>query len=227
MGYSILLVDDNKLFIDIEKEFLKCAEVDISTANNGLAALDFIHDKRPNLIFMDLQMPNMNGADCCRTIKSDPVLSGIPIVLVTSKDNAEDVELCYAAGCDEFLGKPLDRVAFIEAAHKFLPSINRRERRVAVSLTACLRVDDHQQSSTIYDLSVGGAYLSCDYVGTPDTVVHIFFELPDCTAVDCHGRIVWINRSSGQYPPGVGLKFAWMPQPMHEALKKFVAANIR
>ena len=95
MNGTILFVDDNSLFIEIEKEFLQYTGVDVLTARDGLEALDVVKTKRPDLIFMDLQMPKMDGAECCRAIKSDNSLSTIPVVMVSAKGN-EDFHLFRA-----------------------------------------------------------------------------------------------------------------------------------
>lgn len=79
MTRSILLVDDVQMFIEIQREYLQDSRVDILTARNGLEASRVMKSKRPDLIFMDFHMPMMDGAACCRAIKSDPGLREIPI----------------------------------------------------------------------------------------------------------------------------------------------------
>src|SRR5690242_7384516 len=113
MGKAILLVDDVQMFIEIEKEFLQNSQVEILTARDGLEALDIIKERRPDLVFMDLQMPKMNGDACCRAIKSDRVQFATPVVMVTAKGDEEAKDSCLAAGCDGFLTKPLDRDRFL------------------------------------------------------------------------------------------------------------------
>jgi CheY-like chemotaxis protein len=222
MGSTILLVDDNKMFIDIQREFLAFSNVEVLQASDGLAALDVIRSKRPDLIFMDLQMPKMDGTECCRAIKSDPALAGIPVVMVTSKDNGEVVDLCYSAGCNDFLSKPVDMDTFLEVTHKFIPGIDRWEGRKSVSIKALLRVNAQNIPCNLINLSIDGAFIATDYPGSPKGAVQVVFTLPDGSEIDCDGRIVWINRIMGKCPPGIGIKFALIPPQMFRALTNFI-----
>lgn len=225
MGKTILLVDDVQMFIDIEKEFLQYSLAEILTARNGLAALDVIKTRRPDLIFMDLQMPRMDGAACCRAIKSDATLLGIPVVMVTSKGNEEDKEACFSAGCDCFLTKPLDRDQFLEVARKFVPGIDRREKRLSIGVEGVFRSNDVTLPCTLYDLSVGGAFVETDYFAIPDRVIQITFTLPDGTVIESHGTIAWVNRIDAKIPRGFGVKFALMPKHAKNVLARFVEAG--
>jgi CheY-like chemotaxis protein len=164
----------------------------------------------------------MDGAECCRAIKSDTSLNSIPVVMVSAKGNDDDQNKSYAAGCDDFLTKPLDRDYFLTVVRSFLPTINRREKRLQTCIKAVYRVNNESKLCTIDNLSTGGAFLSTDYLGMPKSIMHISFNLPDGTAIECPGRIVWINRINSKYPLGIGIKFALMPQRMQEALKKFI-----
>ena len=225
MNGTILLVDDNKMFIDIQKEYLASSLVDILTAHNGLEALDVVKFRRPDLIFMDLQMPRMNGAECCREIKSDPAIDAIPVVMVTTRGNEEEEKSCFVAGCDHFLTKPLDRDQFLDVARRFLPVVDRRERRHTVSIEATFRAHDAVQTCRMLDISVGGAYLATDFFGMPRSVIHLAFTMPDGTTIDTPGRIAWVNRvATPTLPKGFGVKFALLSNKLKDSLKSFVGS---
>jgi CheY-like chemotaxis protein len=121
----ILLVDDVRLFLELEKSFLNLSQVEILTAANGEEALAIVRRERPDLVFLDLYMPVLDGAVCCATIKGDPELSATPVVMVTTGGKPEEVEQCRAAGCDGLLTKPIDRSAFLDTVSRFIPSFNR------------------------------------------------------------------------------------------------------
>lgn len=121
----ILLVDDVRLFLELEKSFLHLAQVKILTAANGEEALAVIRRERPDLVFLDLYMPILDGIACCAAIKSDPEVSATPVVMVTTGGKPEEVEQCRAAGCDGLLTKPVDRSAFLDMVSRFVPSFNR------------------------------------------------------------------------------------------------------
>jgi len=222
MDSTILLVDDNKLFLEIEKEYLQSSPVEVLTAKNGLEAIHVIRNKRPDLVFMDMQMPKMDGIACCRAIKSDPSFNTIPVVMVTSRGNENDQNNSCSAGCDDYITKPLDRGHFLSVARSFIPSINRREKRVQTLITAVFRVNNESMSCAIHNVSVGGAFLHSDYFGVPGCVIQLTFTLPGGTVIECHGRIVWANRVSSQMPMGFGVQFALLPKDAKEALSKYI-----
>lgn len=224
MGKTILLVDDNRMFIEIQKEFLQDSQVAILTARDGLEALKVIKSRRPDLVFMDLQMPGMDGAACCRAIKSDQTLRNIPVVMITSGGKPEYREQCYSAGCDDFLTKPLDRDHFLEIAKRFIQSINRREKRIPFDADVSVLINHETLACTLYNLSMGGAYVESDYQATPRDVIRISFTLPDGARIDCPARVAWVNSSLSTMPRGFGVQFALLPNIAKEALTKFVFA---
>ena len=222
MPSTVLLVDDNRMFLEIQKEFLEYSNVEILTASDGLEALAVAQAQRPDLIFMDLHMPKMDGSSCCRALKSVSALVNIPVVMVTSKGSEEDKDLCYTAGCDHFLTKPLDRDMFLDVARKFIPSIDRRERRILANFACTLKLQDESVTCRLHDLAVGGVFVVTDSIVVPNSVVQIAFNLPDGTEIACHGRVAWVNRIYAKFPRGIGIKFALMPKEMQQSLKFFV-----
>ena len=121
----ILLVDDVRLFLELEKSFLHLAQAKILTAANGEEALAVVRKERPDLVFLDLYMPVLDGAACCSAIKSDPEISTTPVIMVTTGGKPEEVEQCRAAGCDGLLTKPVDRSAFLDMVSRFIPSFTK------------------------------------------------------------------------------------------------------
>jgi CheY-like chemotaxis protein len=225
MDKTILLVDDVNMFIEIQKEFLKFSCAEILTATDGEDALNVVTTRRPDLVFMDLQMPKMDGAACCRAIKSDHRLMCIPVVMVTSKGKEEDVKNCFSAGCDDFLTKPLDRDHFLETARRFLPNIDRREKRLPLSVNGAIKNSAESMSCLLHDISLGGAFVITDYFGIPGNVIQISFTLPDGTLIECPGRIVWVNSVISSIPRGFGVKFSLVASHAKEALARFIKAS--
>jgi CheY-like chemotaxis protein len=222
MQYNILLVDDVQMFLEIQKEYLQDSQVNIVTARDGLEALEVIRNNRPDLVFMDVQMPKMDGATCCRAVKSDLTSSMVPIVLISSSHTEEDLERCYSNRCDYFISKPYGRDLFLEVARKFLCNIDRRNKRVPCRLNADVHIYNCLLPCTTYNVSIDGAYIVTDSQVVPGSVVGISFELPSGFKIECQGRIAWVNRSTPGIPPGFGMKFALMSKPATEALKKFI-----
>lgn len=82
---KILLVDDVNMFLELQKTFLKLSSVHLFTAQDGVEALQVMRKERPSLVFMDLHMPRMDGAECCARMKADAESKAIPVVMITSE----------------------------------------------------------------------------------------------------------------------------------------------
>jgi len=226
MERTILLVDDVRLFLEIQKEFLQNSSVNVVTANNGVDALHAIDKQRPDLIFMDLEMPEMNGVDCCRAIKSNPASAEIPVVMITGRGDDASMLNCRAAGCNGFLTKPLNRIQYLETAVRFVQNIDRRERRKPIRIPGSLRFRGTSVPCVLRDLSVGGAFVTAqeDFQGETGRVVQISFALPDGALVECQGSIVWNKGASVGTPHGFGVNFVLLPQPVRDALTRYLKA---
>jgi CheY-like chemotaxis protein len=227
MNNTILLVDDVQMFIDIQKEFLNYSNVKVMTARNGREALDVVMAGKPDLIFMDLEMPLMDGAECCRAIKSDRATAGIPVVIISSTGTEEVKNKCFAAGCSHYLPKPLGRDMFLNVARSFISGIDRRETRHKCDIEAVFTLRDATVSCRFYDLSVGGTYIISDYDVAPRDVIQIRFSMPDGTNIECHGRVAWVNNSFEKFHRGFGVKFAMLSKDAQSALVRFREAAMQ
>ncbi len=211
---KILLVDDNRLFLEMEKEFLQPCAVMIYTACNGREALDVVRMVRPDLVFMDLHLPGMDGDACCATLKADPDLKGVPVVMVVSTDNDEDLARCRRAGCDHVIAKPIDREAFLGAGHRFLPGINRVETRVPCLTLVVFRLGTETLYGTSANMSSHGMFIAFDGAVEVNDLVRLSFLVPDSggEVVEAAGRVAWVNAGDPlpkpALPKGFGVEFS-------------------
>lgn len=107
-GEHILIVDDNPTNLKLVAYLMKANGYQVSTAMDAEAALTQIQGQRPALILMDVQLPGIDGLELTRRLKADPVTRDIIIVAVTAYAMKGDVEKAVAAGCDDYLTKPID-----------------------------------------------------------------------------------------------------------------------
>ncbi len=107
---TILIVDDDLAARDTLEELLACEDYDIISAANGIEALAMAGELHPDIILSDVMMPEMNGFEVCRRLRADPVLAEVPIILITGLDDQESFLKGLAAGADDFISKPFDRV---------------------------------------------------------------------------------------------------------------------
>ena len=96
---KILLVDDVDFFLEMEKDYLRQTPAEVLVAGNGRIAIEQAEQHRPDLIFMDVNMPVMDGLTCCRKLKANQRLKDIPVVMVFAPNGNLDEAACRAAGC--------------------------------------------------------------------------------------------------------------------------------
>jgi CheY-like chemotaxis protein len=104
----ILLVDDSKTVLLVERMILARGEYDVLTAGDGEEGIAKARAERPDLILMDVVMPRMDGFEACRRLRADADTRRIPIILVTTRGEAPNVEQGYASGASEYVTKPID-----------------------------------------------------------------------------------------------------------------------
>lgn len=107
-GYSLLIVEDKQELRMFLKDSFKDVFNHISTAEDGMAALDLIKTKQPDIIVSDVMMPRMDGYELCRRIKEDVEVSHIPIILLTAKCDQDSTSTGYKLGADFYLSKPFE-----------------------------------------------------------------------------------------------------------------------
>ena len=102
----ILIADDEPYLIRSLSYILRKEGYQVDTAMDGLEALEMVRRLKPRLLFLDLQLPKIDGFEVCRQIKSDPQLQKTYIILLTAKGQDEDRRRGLAAGANEYLTKP-------------------------------------------------------------------------------------------------------------------------
>ena len=105
---KILYVEDNEDNIYMLKNRLSRAGFTIIVATDGTQGVTMATSEQPDLILMDLTLPDINGEEATRRLKVDPATKSIPVIALTANAMASDRERAIAAGCDEFETKPVD-----------------------------------------------------------------------------------------------------------------------
>ncbi len=225
---TILLVDDVDFFIEVEKSYLKQTYADIVTAGNGREALEAIAQKRPDLIFMDVNMPVMNGIECCRKIKSDPELKSIPIIIVYATSKDVDDRQVEAAGCDAFIHKPVDRREFLELGRQFLPKVDRRFRRVACEMSVDFNLNGAMCQGRGFNISSSGMYIEYKGEIAPGDRIKLSFYMPTVSSrpVETWAEVSWVNqgfpRTKLNLPQGIGVEFKLISKEDKTVIEEFI-----
>jgi CheY-like chemotaxis protein len=105
---KILVVDDSRTIVMMQSMILKKGPYDILVAADGAEAVEVALAERPHLILMDIVMPRMTGFEACRELRSRDETREIPIILVTTRGEGENVETGYASGCNDYVTKPIN-----------------------------------------------------------------------------------------------------------------------
>lgn len=108
MKIKVLVVDDEKDIVDLLKYNLeKENEFEVITAYNGKEALDILQSEKPALILLDIMMPELNGFEVCKRLKTEPATMKIPVIFLTAKENEIDEIVGLELGADDYIQKPI------------------------------------------------------------------------------------------------------------------------
>jgi uncharacterized protein (TIGR02266 family) len=225
---KILLADDVELFLELEKTFFRRQGVTILVARNGREAVNLVRAERPQLVFMDLYMPDFDGEEACRQIKEDPELRSTPVVMVTLGGRPEDLERCWLAGCDEIVLKPINRHQFLETAHRFLDVASRRAPRFEARLQVRFGAGrENLLENYSINVSTGGLFLETAEPLPESAPLYLEFYLPERTEpICCHGRVAWINTAAAaktpSLPSGMGIQFVDLSLVDMQLIRDFI-----
>lgn len=123
MSKKILIVDDEphlRLLLEQTLEELEDDGVELLTAENGEEALEAIKTERPNLVFLDVMMPKLNGFDVCNAVKNELQISEIYIIMLTAKGQEFDKQKGQKVGVDMYMTKPFDPDEVLEKSLEIL-----------------------------------------------------------------------------------------------------------
>ena len=120
MSKKILIVEDNDLNLKLFRDLLGAHGYETHETKEGLEAFDLVKSLHPDLILMDIQLPEISGLDITRQIKGDAGVMHIPIIAVTAFAMKDDEEKILSAGCEAYISKPISIMPFLQTVRKFL-----------------------------------------------------------------------------------------------------------
>lgn len=112
MAHKLLIVEDNIVILTMQKQIFEMEGYDIITAQEGMDALKKVHQERPDVVLLDVNIPGMNGFELCRQVKEDPALSDTVVVMISAVYYSdEDAKKGMAMGADAYFTKPYENEA--------------------------------------------------------------------------------------------------------------------
>ena len=119
-GKTVLVVEDNELNMKLFHDLLEAHGYRILQTKDGMEALQLAREHRPDLILMDIQLPEVSGLEVTRWIKEDADLRAIPVIAVTAFAMKGDEEKMRKGGCEAYLAKPISVASFLETVERFI-----------------------------------------------------------------------------------------------------------
>jgi two-component system cell cycle response regulator DivK len=119
-GKTVLIVEDNELNMKLFHDLLDAFGYRTLQTRNGMEALGLARDHRPDLILMDIQLPEVSGLDVIKWIKDDKQIAQIPIVAVTAFAMKGDEERIRRGGCEAYISKPISVQSFMDTVRHFI-----------------------------------------------------------------------------------------------------------
>lgn len=120
MAKTALIVEDNALNLKLMKDLLEASGISTLQTKDGKEALDLARAHKPDVILMDIQLPDVSGLDVTRWLKADPDLKHIPVIAVTALALRGDEERVREAGCDAYITKPISVSSFLAVVRRFI-----------------------------------------------------------------------------------------------------------
>ena len=121
---KVMVIDDSKTIRRTAETLLKKAGCDVVTATDGFEALSKIADNRPDIIFVDIMMPRLDGYQTCALIKNNQVFKKTPVIMLSSKDGLFDKARGRIVGSDQYLTKPFTKDELLGAIKRYVIESN-------------------------------------------------------------------------------------------------------
>ena len=118
----VLLVDDSPLERFIAREALEQTGFHVVEAGDGAAALDAFASAAPDIVLLDVKMPNMDGFECCRAIRAREDAADLPVLMLTGLDDVESINQAYETGATDFYAKPINAAVLTQRVRYLLRS---------------------------------------------------------------------------------------------------------
>lgn len=119
MTKKVLIVEDNELNMKLFSDLLEAHDYQTVETRDGMSALDLARDTMPDLILMDIQLPEVSGLEVTKWLKEDDELKHIPVIAVTAFAMKGDEEKIREGGCEAYIAKPISVSHFLETVKKF------------------------------------------------------------------------------------------------------------
>lgn len=228
MSKKILLVDDSHTFLMYVGLLLKRLGFTVIPAEDGVELLALLKLRNPDLVMMDVEMPQMDGLKALKYIKEDKEISHIPVVVVTGDSRSSTMEKCHRLGCSGYLMKPIK----IDRLHDVLQQCffshkgaYRKRLRTPFREMVGITFGGERHELLAETLSEGGIYIRDDKPPGVDQRVEVSLPLPGADPVLLEGTVIYRKEKYGDFsstPPGMAIAFTGVGAEIAARLKAHV-----
>jgi len=217
---KLLVVEDNLASLELMTEVFTSLKAEVCPISDSEKAVAVVNQEKFDGIFLDLEMPNLNGFDLARFIRKSSRNKSTPVVIVTGREERQTMQDAFAIGATFFLQKPVDRqklsVLFRTVSGGMIEN-RRKSARVPIQAEVACTVGSRILRGVSWNLSQGGMQVEVGDL-KPKDAVRLSFQLPVSEIViDATGVVVWTNANRQ------GIQFTNVSAQSQQSIRKFIA----
>ena len=218
---KLLVVEDDAASLELMTEVFTSLKAEVRPVNDSEKAAGIVNQEKFDGIFLDLEMPKLNGFDLARMIRKSSWNKSTPIIIVTGRDERQAMQEAFALGATFFLQKPVDRqklsILFRTVSGGMLEN-RRKYIRVPLQTEVIWTVGSRTIRGISWNLSQGGMQVEASDLHVKDTV-RLSFRLPVSGAsIDVTGTVAWAGENRQ------GIQFTTLSPPTQQSIRKYIAA---
>ena len=216
----LLIVEDDPASLELMEEVFSSLKAVVRPIDDSREAAELVCREKFDGIFLDLEMPMMNGFDLAKRVRESPWNKSTPIVIVSGRDDKATMQQAFAMGATFYLQKPVDRQrlsGLFRAVRGAFVQNRRRSLRVPLQTEVLCELDSRVIKGTSSNLSQGGMQIRADGLNPRDQV-HVSFSVPVVgTRIEAYGVVAWV--ADGRH----GIQFTKVNKQSEEAIQELIA----
>jgi DNA-binding response OmpR family regulator len=217
---KLLIVEDDLASLELMAEVFTSLKAEVRPVSDSEKAAGMVDQEKFDGIFLDLEMPKLNGFDLARLIRKSSWNKSTPIIIVTGRDERHTMQEAFAIGATFFLQKPVDRQklsALLRTAIGGMLESRRRNTRVPLQTEVICTVGSRTIRGIAWNLSEGGMQLEASDLQSKNKV-RLFFRLPvSGISVDVIGTVAWVGEKRQ------GIQFTTLSAEAQQSIRKYIA----
>ena len=216
---KLLVVEDDLASLELMAEVFTSLKAEVRPVSDSEKAAGMVDQEKFDGIFVDLEMPKLNGFDLARLIRKSSWNKSTPIIIVTGRDERQTMQEAFAIGATFFLQKPVDRQRLSTLFRTVIGGMlenRRRNTRVPLQTEVICTVGSRTIRGITWNLSEGGMQLEASDLQSRDTV-RLFFRFPvSGVSIDVIGTVAWVGEKRQ------GIQFTTLSAEAQQSIRKYI-----